>query len=115
MSPLDALGHFAIGLIRNHQLQNWCRLAASLVISAVVTFLAVFGTSLLTLYVKGYGPEWDVIVSFGYGCSCTAGVLIYLWKTDPATKGIPISFPSDAELDALKKGITFDTNTQPKQ
>lgn len=114
MDPFAAIGNFAVSLLRNHQIQDWCKLAASLVISAVVTFLAVFGTSLLILYAQGYSPIWDLVLSFGAGCSTTSGVLIYLWKTDPATKNIAIAFPSDAELEALKKGITFDPNKQPK-
>ncbi len=112
MNPFDALGGFAVSLVKNHELQNWIKLAASLVISGIVTALATFSGSLFLLYSQHYSPIWAVILSVGAASGMTAGVLIYLWKSNPATKGIPFAFPSDAEMQALTKGITYDPNKQ---
>jgi len=112
MNPFDALGHFAISLIQNHQLQNWCKLAASLVISFIVSMLGIFGTSIFLYHSQGYSPVWTLTLSFGTACTITSGVLIGLWKSDPATKGIPIEFPNGTQIEAQKKGLVFDPNKQ---
>lgn len=113
MDPFSAIGTVVVGLIRNGQIQNWCRLLASLLMSGAVTFLFIFGASLLALYEKGgITPVWDIVLSVGAACTSTSGVLMYLWQTDPATKGIPIAFPSKAEMDELAMSLGYDPNKQ---
>ena len=110
MNPLDALSNFALGLVRNHELQNWFRLVASIIISAVCTFLFVFGSALIAGYSQGYTPLWDLVLSIGTASTSTSVVVGFMWKTNPATKGIPFAFV-EAEQDAeFKTNLGYDQN-----
>lgn len=114
MDPFNAIGNFAIGLIRTGKIQGWIKLAASCAATAFVTFFGIFGLSLTAALQSGTLAGQAIALSLGYASVAMAISVLSLWLRSPLTKGIPILYPGRidaARLDTLEKeGTVFDPN-----
>ena len=100
-SPLDALGNFILGWIKNGQLQTWVRLFVSIFGTAFVTFFGIFGLSVPLLYVD-FGPVGALVIGLATGCLAMSTAVLFLWRQSPLTKKIPIVVPGKIEAELEK-------------
>lgn len=106
MSPFDAIGQFALGLIKSGHVQGWYRLIASVLATAFVTFWGILGIALVQ------GSGWAV--SFGTASLAMSLAVLGIWLRSPLTKGIPILYPSKIEAARIEQltadGSVFNPN-----
>lgn len=112
---LNPLGSIVVGLLANRQLQRWLRLLASLAGTALVTFLGIFGLTVLSAY-PTVGAAGALVLGLGTASISTSVTVLWLWRRHPLTKGIPIAVPARVEDElnkALGEGMTL-TNLEDK-
>ncbi len=103
MNPLDALAKFGLGLIHEGHVQAWCRLAASLIATAFVTFFGTLGVSTITNIQVGTPPLAAIILAGAHASLLMALMVLGIWLKSPLTKGIPILYPGKIEASRLEQ------------
>jgi hypothetical protein len=114
MNPLGALAEFGLGLIREGHVQGWCRLAASILASAFVSFFGTLGLSALAELQAGKPASVAIILALAHASIVMALMVLALWLKSPLTKGIPILYPGKIEAARLEQmaesGTVFNPN-----
>lgn len=89
MNPWDAVGSFFVGLIESHKkyqlINKWLALIFSMLVSSVVAFLFVGGTTI--------GATKSLVLGIGAGMVAAAIVLTIFVRVSPLTKGMMFVFP----------------------
>jgi hypothetical protein len=112
--PWDALGNLILGVWKSHKAEEYLRAWLSLIFSALITFLFVWGSSILSLYPKfGNGA---LVVGFGAALVAASASIVMIIRRNPKFKNIALWFPSKVEEAAgnitAEYGSTFDPNLQ---
>lgn len=95
MNPFDALGNFAVNLIKHGAVQAWMKLLVSCLVSSVVAFAGFFGSVLLST--KSF------VLAIGSGSLAVSITLVSLWIKSPLTKGIPILYFGEIEVARIEE------------
>jgi hypothetical protein len=113
--PWDAIGNLVLGLWKSHKVEKWVRAWMSLIISALLTFLFVWGTSIVSLYSK-LGATGALVVGFGSALIMTSAAILMIVRRTEQFKNVALWFPTkieEAAGDILEKyGTEFDPNLQ---
>ena len=116
IDPFSAIATFGLGLIKNGQLQGWCRLAASLIATAFVTFFGTFGIAVVGLIQTNSAAP--LTLGLAYASISMSVAVLSLWLRSPLTKGIPILYPGKIESARLKElgdsGEVYNPNDQKR-
>jgi hypothetical protein len=99
-----------VGVAAEAYADAWFRLMASVLITVIVVFPFVWGSTALGMW-HSVGIWVGLGVGFATGLS-TAALLVYiLWTRNPLTKGISIAVPSSMAQEALKENVTITTRS----
>ena len=113
--PWDALGNLILGLWKSHKVEKWVKAWMSLILSALITFIFVWGTAIVSLYAT-MGGTGALIVGFGSALIATSATILMIVRRTEQFKNIALWFPSKVEEAAGeitdKYGSTFDPNLQ---
>jgi hypothetical protein len=112
--PWDVLGNLILGFWKSHKAEKYLRAWLSLIFSALITFLFVWGTSIVSLYPKlGNGA---LVVGFGAALIATSASIVMIVRRTEQFKNIALWFPAAVEkasTDILTTyGTEFDPNLQ---
>lgn len=111
MNPFDAIGNFALGLIKNNQLQKLVHLAVSIAMTGLIGFPMITGGTALTLMFK-QNTSWQFAFAVGFATACTT-VPVYwirLWQAEPEAKGIPLAWSEDTQKKLEETSVVIDQN-----
>jgi hypothetical protein len=101
MDPLSAGVALINGLIRTHKINEWCKLAATMLFAFWVSFAAAAGADLL-LSTKTILPSVAAISAMvhalGVGLSSGAASCGWLWMRSDLTKKIMTAVPKDLNV-----------------
>ncbi len=94
-NPLDIAGAIeksVIDLIKIHRIDKWCKLVFTMAFSGIVSFLIVYGGSLVAAR-----PPWE---AFGSGLCSSAVMMTVLFRRSDLTKGMIVALPeSEAQAE----------------
>jgi hypothetical protein len=115
--PWDAIGNLVLGLWKSHKVEKWIKAWMSLIISALLTFFFIWGTTIVSLY-QLIGAVGALTVGFGSALIATSATILMIVRRNEQFKNISLWFPSKIEetaTDITKAyGSTFDPNKQEK-
>jgi len=108
MGPWSIIGDFFVGLIRTRQVQGWYRLAASVLITAFVSFWGTWGASIWTIHQTLPEVGWTGTLVLGFAnASLSMAVMVYaLIRRSPLAKGLSILVPKRIAQEELKQEFT---------
>jgi len=89
LNPLEALASLTLGLIKQGKFQAWCRIAASMLMSALVTGLGSWGIAILS------GEPF--LRACAIAAVAVSSILITAWTMNPACRKIPLFWPGRLE------------------
>jgi hypothetical protein len=95
MNPFDALSDFVLGRLKQCAWAAWMKLLFTMSFSAVVSFLFVCGTVLLSTR--------SVVIAVGTGMISAAVAMAELFRRSPLTKKLMVVLPAEeakAEIDS---------------
>ena len=112
MDPISDIGGIVLGCIKRGEMQTWTRLAVSFVVTFIINMVGIFGVALGALLASHVVPILAMATALSAACTGTAVCLTMLWRSNPATKNIPILYSfkiETARIEALKTdGVTYD-------
>jgi hypothetical protein len=113
--PWDAIGNLILGLWKSHKFEKWVKAWTSVVLSALLTFLFVWGSSIGALY-HTVGATGALVLGFGAALVAASGATLTIVRKVTQFKEIALFFPSAIE-NAIAKiqaegGSEFDPNQQ---
>jgi len=113
--PFNAIGELILGFWKSHKAEKWVWAWMSLILSALLTFLFVWGTSIGSLY-STVGAGGSLVLGFGLALVATAGSILAIVRKVEQFRNIALFFPAKIEQsiqDMIKDGGTeFDPNKQ---
>jgi hypothetical protein len=124
VDPLNALATFVLGRMKQTAIGAAVKFFAALVVSAIGTFLLVFGAVLagpkavtLIFQVDPFAglPGGDWAVAVGLGSLCSGVVMIVAIRSSPYAKGMKFVFPSWEALAEINTGTETIEPTQEKK
>jgi hypothetical protein len=115
--PWDTIGNLILSLWNSHKVEKWVRGWMSLILSSLITFIFIWGTSIVSLY-KTLGAAGALIIGFGSALIATSAAIVMIVHKVEQFKNISLWFPSKVEEEANhitdQFGSTFDPNLQKK-
>jgi hypothetical protein len=94
LNPLEALASLTLGLIKQGKVQAWCRIAASMLMSALVTGIGTWGLAILA------GSSF--LTACAISAVSVSSVLITAWTANPECRRIPLFWPGRLERERQK-------------
>lgn len=100
-----------LGLIKQHKINDWCKLAISCMVSGFVTFASVWGAGGIAHLTAGMAVFPSLAFGFCEGLISMAAIVFYRFTRDPLSKGIRASVPASvlAEQDRILERETIVT------
>lgn len=113
--PWDAIGNLILGFWKSRKAEKWAKALIGLALSALITFLCVWGASIVSLFTK-FGAVGCLVIGFGTALLATSATILMYMRRVEQFKDIAIWFPAKVE-EAAKEiatqyGAEFDPNKQ---
>jgi hypothetical protein len=116
MNPWTIVGDIVVGLWNSHKLEKWIKGWMSLIISALITFFFVWGSSGAMFYASKVGAVAALILGFFAALVAVSVAILQIVRKVEQFRGIALFFPAAIETELRKLeaqgGTEFDPNRQ---
>ena len=117
-NPLDTLVNLYLGFLHEGHAQAWCRLIASIMATAFITFFGTIGLSVMSQMQIGTLPAAAIVLAVAHASLLMALMVLGIWLKSPLTKNIPIMYPGKIEAARLEQladdGSVFNPNKEKR-